>query len=240
MSPSKPRRSPRGAPSTDLILSVKRGTSADIFPDILRLHVPAGGVVADTTYGQGVFWRKVPEGLYDVRGTDLMHGVDARELPYADRSLDAVVFDPPWLPASSGETYESTDGARHFEDRYRNNQRVDGNLTYTDAILSLYCEAAVEALRVLKPGAVYIVKAQDQVHANKQWFLHAELLVALRVMGFVPEDLFVLVRPNRPGVSRLLRQAHARKAHSYFLVFRAAAPRVRARTRATPGQVPAG
>lgn len=236
MSPSKPRRAPRGSPSTDLVLSVKRGTSADLFPDILRLYVPVGGIVADTTYGQGVFWRQVPSGLYDVRGTDLMHGVDARALPYGDRSLDAVVFDPPWLPASSGETYESTDGSRHFEDRYRNNAREDGGLTYTDAILSLYSEAAVEALRVLKPGGVYIVKAQDQVHANKQWFLHAELLVLLRLMGFLPEDLFVLVRPNRPGVSRLLRQAHARKSHSYFLVFRAVSPRVRARTRATPGQ----
>jgi len=41
-------------------------------------------------------------------------------------------------------------------------------------------------------------------------------------MGFVVEDLFVVLRMNRPGVSRLLRQVHARKNHSYFLVFRKA------------------
>ncbi len=36
------------------------------------------------------------------------------------------------------------------------------------------------------------------------------------------EDLFVVVRKNKPGVSRILRQVHARKNHSYFLVFRKA------------------
>ena len=38
-------------------------------------------------------------------------------------------------------------------------------------------------------------------------------------MGFTAEDLFVVVRNNRPGVSRAVRQVHARKKHSYFLVF---------------------
>ena len=38
-------------------------------------------------------------------------------------------------------------------------------------------------------------------------------------MGFVAEDLFVVVRNNRPGVSRAVKQVHARKNHSYFLVF---------------------
>jgi hypothetical protein len=38
--------------------------------------------------------------------------------------------------------------------------------------------------------------------------------------GFICEDLFILVRQNRPGVSRMLRQAHSKKNHSYFIVFR--------------------
>lgn len=40
-------------------------------------------------------------------------------------------------------------------------------------------------------------------------------------------DLFVLVRTNKPGVSRIVEQVHARKNHSYFLVFEK--PRGRAR-----------
>ena len=42
---------------------------------------------------------------------------------------------------------------------------------------------------------------------------------AYRDMGFVAEDLFVVIRNNKPGVSRTIRQVHARKNHSCFLVF---------------------
>ncbi len=38
-------------------------------------------------------------------------------------------------------------------------------------------------------------------------------------LGFIAEDLFVVVRTNNPGVSRMVKQVHARKNHSYFLVF---------------------
>lgn len=226
--PKAPRKRPAGAPTTDLVLSVTRGTSADLFPEILKLHVPEGSRVADTTHGRGVFWRNVPTGRYELLATDLMDGVDARALPYVDGSIDAGVFDPPWLAASSGQTHGSGETAA-FETYYRNNQRSDGPLKYMDAILALYYDAAVEARRVLRPGGVYIVKCQDEVHANRQYMLHVDIIVGLRAMGFECVDLFVLVRTNRPGVSRLVRQAHARKAHSYFLVFRRArAPKTRA------------
>jgi hypothetical protein len=43
-------------------------------------------------------------------------------------------------------------------------------------------------------------------------------------MGFYAKDLFVVVRQNRPGVSRILRQEHARKNHSYFIVFVKSSP----------------
>ena len=42
---------------------------------------------------------------------------------------------------------------------------------------------------------------------------------AYEQIGFVAEDLFVVMRQNRPGVSRVIKQVHARKNHSYFLVF---------------------
>jgi hypothetical protein len=47
-----------------------------------------------------------------------------------------------------------------------------------------------------------------------------ELINELTQKGFMIEDLFVLLRNNRPGVSRVIRQVHARKNHSYFLVLR--------------------
>jgi hypothetical protein len=63
------------------------------------------------------------------------------------------------------------------------------------------------------------VKCQDEVSANRQWLTHVEIINAYAEFGFYARDLFVVVRSNRPGVSRILKQVHARKNHSYFLVF---------------------
>ena len=79
--------------------------------------------------------------------------------------------------------------------------------------------ATQAAWRVLRPGGIYIVKCQDEVCANIQRFTHIEIINELTGYGFIAEDLFVVVRKGKPGVSRMLRQAHARKNHSYFLVF---------------------
>ena len=64
-----------------------------------------------------------------------------------------------------------------------------------------------------------IVKCQDEVCSNRQRFTHVEIMREYEELGFVAEDIFVVMRSNRPGVSRMARQVHARKNHSYFLVF---------------------
>lgn len=223
MPSEKPRRkSPAGQATTDLVLTAMRGNSSELFPEILSLYVPTGSRVADTTYGTGVFWRKVPAGVYDLVATDLQMGTDARATGHAAASFDAVIFDPPWMEPSSGVTYE-TEGLRAFEDFYANNktnaQRPDKG-AYIPEIRRLYSEAGLEAWRILKPGGVWIVKCQDLVHANKKWLLHNDILNAAAEDGFVHEDCFVLMRCGKPGVSRILRQQHARSNHSYFLVLR--------------------
>ena len=86
-------------------------------------------------------------------------------------------------------------------------------------ILELYKEAGREASRVLRERGVFIVKCQDEVCSNRQRFTHVEIIQVYEEFGFVAEDLFVVVRQNRPGVSSAVRQVHARKNHSYFLVF---------------------
>lgn len=80
-----------------MVLSAYTAGNADVFPQVLGLHVPRGSVIADVTYGKGVFWRKVPADAYELRATDLQTGVDCRDLPYDDRSIDCVVLDPPYM-----------------------------------------------------------------------------------------------------------------------------------------------
>ena len=75
------------------------------------------------------------------------------------------------------------------------------------------------SFQVLKDNGVLIVKCQDEVSANKQWLTHVEIINFCESLGFYTKDLFVVVRSNKAGVSRVKKQIHARKNHSYFLVF---------------------
>lgn len=245
----KKRKSPNGVSTNNLVFSALTGTNDELFPSILDLCVPAGETIADLTYGKGVFWKDVPKDKYRVIGSDIrldhvykspeapngqldFEGgflqkqsldacldllIDCRNLPYESNSLGAIVFDPPYMHTPGGTAHVDHQNYEHY---YGNNSANGSKENkYHDAVLELYFLAAKEAYRVLKPKGVYIVKCQDEVCAGKQRLTHVEIINELALYGFVIEDLFVLVRNGKPGVSRLLKQKHARKNHSYFLVF---------------------
>ncbi|MBI1747098.1 MAG: site-specific DNA-methyltransferase [Acidobacteria bacterium] len=214
MTPKK-RKSPDGVPTNDLVFSSYVGTNDEVFPFVLSLYVEPGSQVADVTYGRGVFWRRVPKDAYNLLPTDLESGLDCRKLPYKDNSIDCVVFDPPYMHTPGGTAHANH---QNYEGYYKNNQ-ANSEKKYHDAVLDLYFTAAREAYRVLREGSIYLVKCQDEVCANQQRLTHVELINELQKYGFVTEDLFVVMRTGKPGVSRLLTQAHARKNHSYFIVF---------------------
>ncbi len=234
------RRVQGGSASSDVIVSANIGRNADIFPRVLDLHVPNGATIADVTYGRGVFWRHVPIDDYLVLTSDIQDGVDCTDLPYGDESLDAVVLDPPYMEGlfrkatahmAGNGTHEAF--RRHYSDGKASNG--DGP-KWHDAVLDLYYRAGDEAHRILKTGGVLIVKCQDEVSANRQRLTHVELIERFQAKDFYCRDLFVVVRANKPGVSRVKKQVHARKNHSYFLVFVKCAPKKgrRAKSAALP------
>ena len=206
-----------------MLVSAHVGGNADIFPRILELHVPKGSKVADITWGQGVFWKKVPVENYEVVGSDLKTGVDCRKLPYKDEEFDSVVFDPPYMEGffRKAEGHLGGSGTHSaFRKAYSNGEATEeGGPKWHAAVVDLYVKGGREAARVLRKNGIFIVKCQDEVSANRQWLTHVEIIAAYEKMGFYTRDLFVVVRPNQPGVSRLIKQVHARKNHSYFLVF---------------------
>lgn len=211
------RRVRNGAATNELALSAYQGQNEDIFPQILQLYVAPKSVVADVTFGRGVFWKNVDTQLYTLLPSDISTGTDSRNLPYNDGSLDCVVFDPPYMHTPGGSAHV---GHQNFEQYYKNNGTAHETKKYHEAVLDLYFTTAAEAKRVLRPGGVFIVKCQDEVCANQQRLTHVEIINHhTGQLGFVVEDLFVLVRRNKPGVSRMIKQVHARKNHSYFLVF---------------------
>lgn len=225
------RRVQGGVATSNVVMSAHIGGNADIFPQILDLHVPDGARIADVTYGSGVFWSKVDLSRYELLPTDIATGVDCRALPYEDGFLDALVLDPPYMEGLLRDVKEHKAGNGSysaFRNYYSNGdessktwERPDGKPSpkWHAAVRELYYYAGREAWRTLRPGGVFIVKCQDEVSANKQWLTHVEIINDCEGMGFYTKDLFVVVRQNRAGVSRIKKQVHARKNHSYFLVF---------------------
>lgn len=211
-----------GAATTNLILSAHVGENARLFADILRLHVPPGSTVADVTFGKGAFWTAIQSDDYRLLATDLKTGVDCCHLPYENASLDCVVLDPPYMEGFYRRATEHlAGGGTHaaFRERYSNGAATETGPKYHHAVFDMYARAGREAFRVLRSGGILIVKCQDEVSANRQWLTHVEIINDYAAVGFYAKDLFVLVRENKPVVSRLERQVHARKNHSYFLIF---------------------
>ncbi len=210
--------------TSDVVLSASVGGNDEVFPDVLKLHVARGSVVADVTFGKGVFWKRVDPDAYEVLGTDLKSGTDCHDLPYDDDSIDALVLDPPYMEGLfRRDKAHLAGGGSHgaFRDSYSNGEATDrpSGPKYHEAVLDFYFRAGAEAQRVLRSNGVFIVKCQDEVSANRQRLTHVELINHFEGRGFYTKDLFVVVRRNRPVISRLLKQVHARKNHSYFLVF---------------------
>ncbi len=213
-----------------LIMSAHIGTNDDVFPKVLSLHVDNGAKITDVTYGKGVFWKQVPPDKYDLVATDINpekspdteEGVDCRNLPYEDDSFDCVVLDPPYASGFFRDDAEKRPGKgtyESFRDSYTS-ANTDTSSKYHQAVLDLYFAAGKEAKRVLRDSGTFIVKVQDEVSANTQHLTHIEITNFYeRELDFYTKDLFVVVRPNDPHVTGIERQVHARKNHSYFMVY---------------------
>ncbi|MBI4970021.1 MAG: site-specific DNA-methyltransferase [Rhodospirillales bacterium] len=211
-----------GTTTSDVVMSAAVGDNSGLFQQIMALHVEPGSVVADITYGGGVFWRLIPKNQYLLLPTDLKTGTSWDRLPHKANSVDAVIFDPPYMEGLYRKNKSELAGSgthsafRHF---YSNGKETREGRKWHDAVLEAYLSALPEVIRILKHNGKFIVKCQDEVSANRQKLTHVELIWALEAAGFYCKDLFVCIRHNKPVVSRLVKQIHARKNHSYFLVF---------------------
>lgn len=187
------------------------GKNEDLLPVVMNLYAKEGFKIADVTYGNGNFWKKMDMSVYDFYPSDLRtNGIDFRNLPYADSSMDMVVLDPPYMHGSSAPIHERLDAP------YHNNSRGGWGNWY---VLSLYDDGILEAHRVLKSKGILLVKCQDQVESGKNRFDHIEIYNYALELEFLVEDLFILTKVGQP-MMRHNYQLHARKNHSYMWVFR--------------------
>ena len=201
--------------STLPVLAVAERDNADLMVDCARLGY-LDGLVVDVTYGLGRFWTKHRPDLffaYDLdpaRAVDGVERADCRHLPLHDRSVDTVVFDPPYKlnGTSTGKGAAASDAAYGVAGRY-----VPAAERH-----ALLLDGTSEALRVAR--RYVLVKCQDQISSSRyhpQTFLVWRHAVT-RGAGLV--DLIHVVggRPQPPG----RRQVHSSRNYSSLLVFEVA------------------
>lgn len=190
------------------VLSLVEGNNAALLRAVADLYLPPSCSIADLTYGKGVFWKQCPE--LQVVGSDLVtvpeRPYDFTATPYADKSFDVVVLDPPY---AHGATTHIT------EQQYQLKSLKGASMR---EILELYRLGLVEACRLATQRV--LVKTKDTIEHGKQVWSHIHIHQQALELGLYPRDLFVL-KTQPPCEQRWngLVQKHSRKNLSYLWVF---------------------
>ena len=184
---------------------------------ILQLHCKTD-IELDPTYSVGGFYKqgvKQPKYKFDIM--PMKPGVieaTAEALPLKDASINTMIFDPPFL-ATKGKSLDFP-----TSDKQNKTVRRFGCYSTEKELFYFYKQSLHEFSRILKPKGILIFKCQDKVSSGKQYMSHNFIINEAEAAGFYTKDMFILLSRNRMIPKwQTLNQKHARKFHSYFLVF---------------------
>lgn len=184
----------------------------EILRSISILHNDGRPFECDPTYSRGVFYRNFPEPRlkFDLAPqSPEVQQADCRALPLASGSVESIMFDPPFVMSGDAHKVEATGKIA---------LRFTAFSTFAE-LTDLYVPAIQEFYRILKPSGLLVFKCQDSVGRQRQHLTHVDVVGWAQDVGFYAKDMFVLVNTNVLMDPRWENQQHARKAHSYFLVF---------------------
>lgn len=187
------------------------------------LYIQPDDRVLDPTWGRGLFWTEYTHpGEFIAHDLHTLDGVSYHHLPEADGSIDVVVFDPPYISTGNRETStldKNATGSVDFYDRYGLGDLNGWQRVFEDVRLGI-CECA----RVLKRKGRLLVKCADYVESGQMRWGRRNVVDSAELCGLRMVDEFVHHSGTGPqpthnvdGTPR--RQVHARRAHSYLLVF---------------------
>jgi len=185
---------------------------------ILRLHCNTEDIELDPTYSVGGFYKQglnTPKYKFDIFPVrpDVVAAA-AEDLPVKDSSIRTMVFDPPFL-ATKGKSLDNP-----TNDMQNKTVRRFGCYKTEKELFSFYKKALIEFKRILEPKGILIFKCQDKVSSGKQYISHNTIINYAEELGFYTKDIFILIAKNRMIPKwQTVNQKHARKFHSYFIVF---------------------
>ena len=93
-----------------------------------------------------------------------------------------------------------------------------GSFSCVDELRLFWKQSLFSLHRALRNRGILIVKCQDFVNGRRNYIFLEEILSLARDNNFQVLDLFILLAKSRP--IKMIKQQHARKYHSYFLVLK--------------------
>lgn len=201
--------------------SVTTDKDSVIISSLMEIHGVSDPLVLDCTHNKGVMWKGISEpprlirsdiapssaGLVDL-AADFMH------IPFADSSIDIIVFDPPHLPTAAA----SQGSSLIWETRYGITDTGKGR--EGDNVCGMFVPFLEEAKRVLNEDGIVLAKLCDIVHSHRyQWQMVCFVNAASKV-GMTSCDMVIKVRKSGPISSKWVNVKHVRRRHSYWIVVR--------------------
>jgi len=168
--------------------------------------------VVDMTYGLGRFWTDYQPANLTAHDIDPAKGdgVDFRDLPHPDATVDVAVFDPPYIAQGGRDT--STIPA--MLGRYG----LDTAPKSVAELEALLADGIEEAARVLTPSGRLLVKCMDYVNGGRFVKGRHHVVATAECHQLEQVDEFVHhsgLGPQPPGRAQL----HSRRSHSFLCVF---------------------
>lgn len=189
----------------------------EIINNILELHNDGNSIDCDCCYSKGVFYKdgtvEQPRLKFDISPqTEDTVQADCRNLPLENNSIHCMMFDPPFVIGVGKSLFSDDDSQCKTQKRFSGFSNVE-------ELISFYYDSLVELYRVIENNGVLIFKCQDTVSCGTNFFSHIYISEIAQSLGFYLKDLFVLNSKARIISGKVVNQQHARKFHSYFLVF---------------------
>ena len=195
------------------LISTVSESQDEILTNILRLYVKEKRYHCDLTYSKGYFYKKIPQP--DLKFDKYPQSEDTRHLSEAyelqDDSLNSIVVDLPFIVRDNkgGNAINENTMANRFN-----------YFPSTSELFNTNYEIIALSYSKLRRKGIMVMKTMDVTYAGKQlWVTHYVIEKALS-MGFELLDKFILISRNRLLRADGCIQHHARKFHSYFLVFK--------------------